>query len=66
MFLVCNDFLNCLRRVDTIVVTTESDLNNLKVVSTTKFFIEKIKAAIFAVLIYSLYDNSRNFKFKQK
>ena len=47
IFLICSDFLNCLRRVGTIAVTTESDLNNLKVISTIKFFIETVQATTF-------------------
>ena len=50
IFLICGNFLNCLRRVGTIAVTTESDLNNLKVISTKKFFIETVKAATFRFL----------------
>ena len=46
IFLIWSDLLNCLRRVGTIVVTTESGLNSLKVIFTTKYFTETLKAAI--------------------
>ena len=59
IFLICSDLLNCLRSTGTIVVTTES-------VFTMKFFTETVKAAIFAVLMYSLYGHCVNITFKRK
>ena len=37
IFLICSDLLNCLRSVGTIVITTESGLNSLKVIFTKQF-----------------------------
>ena len=36
-FLICGDLLNCLRSPDTMVITTESGLNSLKIIFTMQF-----------------------------
>ena len=37
LFLICSDLLNCLRSLGTMVITTESALNSLKVIFTSQF-----------------------------
>ena len=37
IFFICSDLLNCLRSVGTLVITTESDQNSLKVIFTERF-----------------------------
>ena len=47
IYLIYRDLRNCLRSVGTIVAITERGKNSLKVIFTTKFFVETVKAAIF-------------------
>ena len=45
--MICSDPLNCFIRVPTIVITTESDQNGLKVIFTTKFVTENSNFLLF-------------------
>ena len=62
-FLICSDLLNCPRSDDTIVITTEMAKTASKLFSPSN---SSQKPPFFAVLMYSLYDHPRYFKFNRK
>ena len=50
IFFICSDLLNCLRSVGTIVITTESGFNSLKVIFTEQFLTKTTIFRCFDVL----------------
>ena len=60
IFFTCSDLLNCLRSICNVAIRTRQHQSHLHEKKSS------LQAAIFAVLMYSLYGHPRNFKFKQK
>ena len=56
IFLICNDVLNCLRSVGTIVITTQIGKSSLKIIFTKQFL---TKASIFCCFDVFMYDYRR-------